>query len=230
MHQISTPVRHDRSPGAEAAMDEENEEIRRQVECLRRGDDAALEPLFSSYRSRLRRMVELRLDARLRGRVSPSDVLQEVYIDALKRVPHYRADPDVPFFIWLRTVTLQRLVQVHRQHLAAGIRNAAREVPMARVASREASVDMIAAFIADQMSPSMTAQRGETLEQLRVALEGLDATDRQVLALRHFDELTNNEVAAFLDIQPAAASKRYVRALERLRDALERSPDFATEL
>src|SRR5436309_8905750 len=106
---------------------------------LRQGDQQTLAALFSRHRDRLRRMVEFRLDARLRGRVSTSDVLQEAYIDALKRLPHYHADPDVPFFIWLRSVTQQRLIDVHRYHLGAQARDAAREVPLGRGNAIEAS-------------------------------------------------------------------------------------------
>ncbi len=206
-------------------MNDEDDAIRVQVERLRGGDEEALAPLFSSYRERLKRMVEFRLDARLRGRVSTSDVLQESYIDALKRIRHFQADADVPLFVWLRTVTIQRLIQVHRQHLGAGMRDAGREVSLGRLAP-EASSEMIAEFIADQSSPSMAAQRGEALAQLREALDGLEPIDREVLALRHFEDLNNHEVAALLGIQPAAASKRYVRALERLKDSLERFSDF----
>ena len=211
-------------------MSDESAEILARLDALRGGDSAALEPLFSTHRDRLRRMVEFRLDARLRGRVSASDVLQEAYIDALKRLQHYRADPDVPFFVWLRTVTIQRLIQVHRQHLGAAMRDAGREVSIGVLAGPEASSEMIAEFIADQTSPSLAAQRGEALMQLREALDALEGTDREVLALRHFEDLSNAEVAALLGIRPAAASKRYVRALERLKDALSRIPDFAGDL
>jgi RNA polymerase sigma-70 factor, ECF subfamily len=207
-------------------MPDESEEIRARLDALREGDASALEPLFSVHRARLRRMVEFRLDARLRGRVSASDVLQEAYIDALKRLQHYRADPDVPFFVWLRTVTIQRLIEVHRQHLGAAMRDAGREVSIGVLAGPEASSEMIAEFFNDQTSPSLAAQRGEALAQLREALDGLEPLDREVLALRHFEDLNNQEVAALLGIRPAAASKRYVRALERLKDALSRLPDF----
>ena len=207
-------------------MSDESDEIRGRLDALREGDSAALEPLFSTHRDRLRRMVEFRLDARLRGRVSASDVLQEAYIDALKRLQHYRADPDVPFFVWLRTVTIQRLIEVHRQHLGAAMRDAGREVSIGVLAGPEASSEMIAEFFNDQTSPSLAAQRGEALGQLREALDGLEPLDREVLALRHFEDMNNQEVAALLGIRPAAASKRYVRALERLKDALSRLPDF----
>jgi RNA polymerase sigma-70 factor (ECF subfamily) len=210
-------------------MDRDEPEHDRLVESARRGDQQALAELYSQERGRLRRMVEFRLDARLRGRVSTSDVLQEAYIDALKRLPHFQADPEVPFFIWMRTVTIQRLIQVHRQHLGAGMRDAGREVSLGRVGGVEASSEKIAEFIGDASSPSLAAQRGELLSQLREALDSLDPIDREVLALRHFEDLGNREVATLLGIQPAAASKRYVRALERLKESLEQLPDFGGE-
>jgi RNA polymerase sigma-70 factor, ECF subfamily len=203
-------------------MTHENDDVQKLFDGLRRGDQQAFADLFSRHRERLRRMVEFRLDVRLRGRVSASDVLQEAYIDALKRWPHLFADPDVPFFIWMRTVTLQRLVEVHRQHLGAQARDAAREVALGGV---EASTEKMAELIGNFTSPSVAAQRGEAKARLREALDRLDPIDREVLALRHFEELSNHEVADLLGIQTAAASKRYVRALERLKDALEPQPD-----
>ena len=185
-----------------------------------------LATLYSRHRDRLRRMIEFRLDARLRGRVSTSDVLQEAYIDALKRLSHFQADPAVPFFIWLRAVTVQRLIQVHRQHLGARVRNAAREVSLRGSTGPEASSEMMAEFIADVTSPSQTVQRIEVMTQLRGSLDQLEPIDREVLALRHFEDLSNHEVASLLGIQPAAASKRYVRALERLKEAMEQLPGF----
>ena len=202
-------------------MTENSDDIDGLVRSLRGGEVSALGSLFSAHRDRLRRMVEFRLDARLRGRVSASDVLQEAYIDALKRVPHYQANPDVPFFIWLRTVTIQRLIEVHRQHLGARARNAAREVAIGGHEGIEASSEKMAEFVGDFTSPSQAAQRGEVMARLRETLDRLDPTDREVLALRHFEELSNLEVAALLGIQPAAASKRYVRALERLKAIME---------
>ena len=196
------------------------------LDAVRRGDQAALAALFSEHRERLRRMVEFRLDARLKGRVSTSDILQEAYIDALKRLPHYQADPDIPFFIWLRTVTVQRLIDVHRFHLGAQARDAAREVRLGGGDSVEASTEKMVGLVADLTSPSQAAERGEIMGRLREALDGLDPTDREVLALRHFEELSNHEVASLLGIRSAAASKRYVRAIERLKHALEGLPGF----
>jgi RNA polymerase sigma-70 factor (ECF subfamily) len=206
-----------------------SDDIPELLELLQRDGQQALAAEFSRHRERLRRMVDFRLDARLRGRVSASDVLQEAYIDALKRLPHFQADPDVPFFIWLRTVTVQRLIDVHRQHLGAKGRDAAREVRLGRGDSIEASSEKMVAIIGDLTSPSQAAQRAEIMGSLREAIDRLDPTDREVLALRHFEELSNQEVAALLGIQTAAASKRYVRAIERLKDALDRMPGFEKE-
>jgi RNA polymerase sigma-70 factor (ECF subfamily) len=205
---------------------DETDEVRPLLDRLQAGDQLALGELFSKYRDRLGRMIQFRLDGRLKGRVATSDVLQEAYIDALKRLPHYQADPEMPFLIWLRWVTMQRLVEVHRQHLGAQMRDAGREVTLGAGGPLAASSAKIAEFIGDLTSPSQAAQRSETLAQLGRALDGLDPTDREVLALRHFEELSNQETAAVLGIQPAAASKRYVRALERLKGALEQLPDF----
>ena len=178
------------------------------------------------YRDRLRRMIEFRLDARLLARVSASDILQEAYVETLKRLPHFVADPSVPFYIWARSVTLQRLIDVHRRHLGARGRDAAREVRLDAGGSVEASSEKMADLMGEISSPSGVAVRGETRARVREALDRLEAIDREVLALRHFEELSNREVAAPAGDHAAAASKRYLRAIERLREILERSGDF----
>jgi RNA polymerase sigma-70 factor (ECF subfamily) len=188
------------------------------LDRLRAGDQAALAELYARYRDRLRRMVDVRLDRRLAGRVSASDVLQEAYIDALKRHPHFFAKPDQSFFGWLRLVVGQRLTDVHREHLEARRRDARQEVPLAAPGSSAVLAGWLAARLP---SPSGVAQRHEWAARLEAALDALDPTDREVLALRHFEELSNADTAAVLGLQPAAASKRYVRALARLRTVME---------
>ena len=193
------------------------------VERLRAGDQAALGELFAEYRAKLRRMVELRLDPRLGGRVSPSDVLQEAYIDALKRVEHYFEKPDQSFLGWLRLVVGQRLADTHREHLAKK-RDASQEVSLHRGGPGADSACLAACLLGTGSSPSHAAQRNEAFAKLEEALNQMDPLDREVLALRHFEELSNAEAAEFLGIQPAAASKRYVRALARLKQILESVP------
>ncbi len=205
-------------------MSDENVDNSELLDRFEREGQQALASVFSEHRDRLRRMIEFRLDARLRGRVSASDVLQEAYIDALKRLPHFQADPEVPFFIWLRTVTVQRLIDVHRMHLGAQARDAAKEVRLDQGGTIAASSEKMAEIMGNLTSPSQAAQRAEVMGGVREALDRLDPIDREVLALRHFEEMSNQEVAAALGIQSAAASKRYVRAIERLREALDRVP------
>lgn len=194
---------------------------------LRQGEQQALAELFARYREPLRRMIDVRLDHRLNGRVSPSDVLQEAYIDALKRVPHYFAKPDVPFFLWLRWVAGQRLIEVHRQHLGAQIRDAGQEISLSYAGVPTASSACLAARLVEHLtSPSEAVVRAERFAMLEDALARMEPLDREVLTLRHFEELSNTETAAVLDIQPAAASKRYVRALRRLKEILTDLPGF----
>jgi RNA polymerase sigma-70 factor (ECF subfamily) len=170
-------------------------------------------------------MVDLRLDPRVAARVGASDVLQEAYVDALARYEHYFKKPGGSFYVWLRLVVGQRLVDLHRRHVAAKMRAAGQEhVPTAGVAAT--SLSLARHLVARMESPSQVARQAETLDQVHAALESLDEVDREILTLRHFEELTNNEVAELLGLEKAAASNRYVRALGRLRQALAKVPGF----
>jgi len=198
-------------------------EIAELLAKVRAGDQAALAELFARHRDKLRRMVQLRLDHRLAGRVSPSDVLQEAYIDALKRIDHYFEKPDQPFFGWLRLVVGQRLADVHREHLALK-RDVGQEVPIHRGGPAADSACLAACLLGSGSSPSHAAARNESFGQLEEALNQMDPLDREVLALRHFEELSNTETAQVLGIKPAAAVNRYVRALKRLKGVFEGMP------
>jgi RNA polymerase sigma-70 factor (ECF subfamily) len=197
---------------------------------VRLGDERALAELFSKERDRLWRMVQARLDRRLQGRVDPDDVLQEAYLDATRRIGHFANEPEMSFFLWLRLIVGQTLVDVHRRHLEAQMRDAGRDISIARGATPGASSASLAGqLVAHLSSPSQAAIREEMEAQLRQAIDGLEPIDREVLVLRHFEELTNGEVAETLGIQVKAASIRYVRALARLKAVLERYPGFADE-
>jgi RNA polymerase sigma-70 factor (ECF subfamily) len=180
---------------------------------LQAGDDAAFGPRFEGQRDRLRRMVQFRLDPRLFGRVDPEDVVQEVFLDARQRLYAFRQDAQsLPF--WLRLVAQQTLIDLHRRHLGAGKRSAARE----RVFAHSHG---LSGFLAGNLtSPSQAAIRDEMRQQLTAALESMDEIDREVLTLRHFEDLSNKEVAELLNIGENAASNRYVRALARLKGLL----------
>jgi len=191
------------------------------IERARGGDEAALAELFDAYRSRLRGMVSLRLDRRLRGRVDASDVLQDAYLDLARRLPEYREQEGLPFFLWLRLITGQRLMLVHRCHLQTAMRDASREVSIYRGTMPQASSASIAGQLLGRMtSVSQRAIRAEVQVKLQEALNALDPTDREILVLRHFEELSNRDAALVLGLTKTAASNRYVRALKRLREAL----------
>jgi len=189
------------------------------------GDSAALAELFGRYRKRLRAMVRLRMDRRLQGRVDPSDVLQEAYLDVAQQLSTYQAKPEMPFYLWLRFTTGQRLMRLHRQHLGAAVREAGREVSLHRGALPQASsVSLAAQLLGKMTSPSKAVERAEIQLKLQAALNGMDETDREIIALRHFEELSNLEAAQVLGLEPPAASKRYIRALKRLQEILKSIP------
>jgi RNA polymerase sigma-70 factor (ECF subfamily) len=190
-------------------------------ERLRAEGPAAMGMVFANHRERLRRMVEMRMDHRVRARVDPSDVLQEAYVDAADRLEAYLQKPDLPLFLWLRLVVGERLLKVHRYHLGTQMREVGREVTLLRGASPAASSAAIAAQLLGKFtSPTQAAVRAERMLRLQDALNALDPVDREIVSLRHFEELTHVEAARALDIEPGAAAMRYFRALKRLKDIL----------
>jgi RNA polymerase sigma-70 factor (ECF subfamily) len=199
-------------------------------ELLRRagaGDSQALSELLTRYRDRLRWMVRLRLSRRLQGRVDPSDVIQEAYLEISKNLPEYLRDPKMPFFLWLRYITGQKLIAMHRRHLGAQMRDADQEVSLYRGALPEAnSVSLAAHLLGHLTSASRAAIRAEEQVQVQDALNSLEPIDREILALRHFEMLSNEETAQVLGIKKSAASNRYMRALRRMKGILAAIPGF----
>lgn len=191
------------------------------------GNQDAVNDLFARYRDRLRAMVRLRLNRRLQGRVDPSDVLQDAYLEISKGIGAYLEAPKLPFFLWLRHITGQKLIAVHRQHLGAQMRDADREVSLYRGALPAASsVSLAQQLLGRFTSVSQAAIRAELQIRVQEALAGMEPMDREVLALRHFEMLSNAETAEVLGIKKTAASNRYIRALERLKDILAELPEF----
>lgn len=207
-------------------MTDEQRETRGESDSASPADVDALIALFVRHRERLRRMVRLRLDRRLLGRVDPSDVLQEAYLDVAQRADEYLSGPTMPPFLWLRFLTAQRLMALHRRHLGAQLRDAGREISLYRGAFPQAtSVSIAHQLLGRLTSASQAVMRAELQARLQVLLNGMDPIDREVLALRHFEELSNAETAAVLGLQKAAASNRYIRALRRLKELLNTLPD-----
>lgn len=208
------------------------DEIPALLERALTGDELALAALFDGYRGQLKRMIRLRLDRRLSGRVDSSDVLQEAYLDARRRLSEYALDPAaMPFHLWLRLVAGQRLVDVHRFHLGAQMRDAGQEVSLHRGPFPQASsVSLAAQLLGKLTSASRAAIRAEHKLIVQEALNGMDPIDREVLALRHFEHLTNDETAQVLGLSKSAASNRYIRALKRLKEILSSIPGLRERL
>jgi RNA polymerase sigma-70 factor (ECF subfamily) len=206
-------------------MDNDSSDTARLIERARAGDRQALDEIFKRERGRLRRMVDMRLDCRLQGRIDASDVIQEAFLEAAGRLDEYLAEPALPLFLWLRLIVGERLTRLHRHHLGVHMRDAGREVSLYREALPAASSMALAAKLLGQYtSPTQAAIRAERILRVQEALNTLDPLDREILSLRVFEELTRAECAKVLGIEESAAAKRYVRALKRLKDMLSALP------
>jgi RNA polymerase sigma-70 factor (ECF subfamily) len=191
------------------------------------GDEQAFQELLARYHDRLKRMVHLRLSRRLQGRIDDSDVLQEAYLDVCRRLPEYVQQPGLPFYLWLRYLTGLKLADVHRRHLGTQLRDADREVTLHRGGLPEAdSVSLAAQLLGKLTTPSQAAIKAQTRLHVQEALNSMDPIDREVLALKHFEQLSTNEIAAVLGLSKADAGSRYLRAIKRLREILSRIPGF----
>jgi RNA polymerase sigma-70 factor (ECF subfamily) len=176
-------------------------------------------------------MIELRLDRRLRGRLDASDVVQDAFLEAVDRLDKYLSDRSMPFFIWLRFLTGQKLTELHRRHLGVQARAVNREVSLYQAPMPEASSAALAAQLLGRWSsPSAKVVKAELQLQLEGALNAMTLVDREVLVLRHFEQLSNVETAYVLGISENAASNRYVRALKRLKEMLDQIPGFFDDL
>jgi RNA polymerase sigma-70 factor (ECF subfamily) len=217
----------DPPPGAEAPTDA-------LAERAALGDVRAWGALLTLHGERLGRMVAFRLDPRLRGRVDAADVVQDAYLEAADhRADYFRQPGPVPLFLWLRGIVGNKLLEVHRHHLGTRMRDAGREAAAVRGAAAgpdATSVALVAGLAGHATGPGTAAAHAEAGARVREALAAMDPTDREVLALRHFEQLTNGEAAAVLGIRERAAAKRYVRALQRLRRALADMPGGLTGL
>jgi RNA polymerase sigma-70 factor (ECF subfamily) len=199
------------------------------------GDGAAWGSLLAGHQERLLRVISFRLDPRLRGRIDAHDVLQETFVAANVRRAEFFAQFQQPLFLWLRWMVGNKLLELHRHHLGAQIRDAKREAPAhwpsdgsdGECGTRAALVEQLTGSFT---GPATAADRAEVRSRLHQALGQMEPNDREVLALRHYEQLTSSETAQLLGIHERAAAKRYTRALERLREILAEMPGGLTEL
>jgi RNA polymerase sigma-70 factor (ECF subfamily) len=212
-------------------MAEDSSDTGRLLQRAADGDRETWGELLIRHEERLRRMVAFRLDQRLRGRIDPADVLQEAFLEASKRLAEYVRQPSLPFFLWLRGIAGNKLRELHRHHLGTQMRDPRREVALHHGALPETTSAALAAQLLGHLTrPSEAAIRAELKVRLQEALNGMDPLDREVLALRHFEQLTPAETARVLGVKEKAAAMRYVRALRRLKEILVNLPGGPLEL
>jgi RNA polymerase sigma-70 factor (ECF subfamily) len=193
-------------------------DTRELLELVRGGDGEAVNRLLARHREAVRRLVSLRMDRRLAKRLDASDVVQDALVDANRRLADYLDGPPIPFHLWLRRIALDRLIDAHRRHREAGKRSLDREAPLY---DDRSSRELLARLFDEGPTPGAAAVRAEMVRRFEEALEELAEGDREILLLRHYEHLSNADAARVLGITEPAASMRHVRALRRLRDAVE---------
>jgi RNA polymerase sigma-70 factor (ECF subfamily) len=185
------------------------------------GDDSARQQLLGHHRRRLRRMIAVRMDRRLAARIDPSDVVQEALADADRKLDGYLRVRPLPFYPWLRQLAWERLAKAHRRH-TAGKRDVARELPAEL--PEESALELAERLACSGTGPEQRLLRRELRDRVRAALDRLTPADRELLVLRHAEQLSTKETASVLNITEAAVKSRHLRALERLRSALGGNP------
>ncbi len=181
--------------------------------------------LLREHEDRLRRLVSFRLDGRMRGRVDAADVVQEVFLEACEHRNNFVAQSELSLFLWLRGIAANKLLELHRRHLSTQLRDAKREVSLLqREWADDTSAALAAQLVGQGTRASEAAVRDEVKAQLQEALNQMNPLDREVLALKHFEQLTSREAGQVLGIEERAAAKRYLRALERLKTILAAMP------
>jgi RNA polymerase sigma-70 factor (ECF subfamily) len=192
------------------------------LEQARQGNAEAINALLERHRAALRRMVDLRMDRALSRRVDASDIVQDVMLEANRRLNEYLNNPAMPFHLWLRHMARDRLIDAHRRHRVSQRRSLDREQPL--VAARDmdrSTLELAAQLCDDELTPAAAATWRELQRRFQQAVEELDEQDREIVLMRHFEELSNQEVAQALNLSAAAASMRYLRAIRRLRGLLK---------
>ncbi|MGN6544215.1 MAG: sigma-70 family RNA polymerase sigma factor [Aureliella sp.] len=189
---------------------------------VREGDSQAVERLLARHRESLHRMIQMRMDQRIKRRVDVSDVVQDVLIEANRRLQDYLQNPAMAFHLWIRQIAKDRLIDAHRRHRVSAKRSLDREQPLAvRGGVDQSSLDIAAQLCDPQMTPAAAATQRELAVHVEGAIGRLGETDREIILMRHYEQLSNSEIAASLGLTEPAASMRYLRAIRRLRELLD---------
>ena len=201
-------------------------QIKNLLDQAAQGDDDAREDLLKQHREPLRRMIALRLDPAIAARVDASDVVQDVLLEANRRLNAYLQKPDMPFPLWLRHLAKDHIIDAHRRHRQAQKRGVDKEQPIVPAAwANHSSIELAAQFMDGERTPASAAIQQEMERRIHAAIVKLEDKDRDMILMRHFEQMSNQEVAQTLELTEAAASMRYLRALRRLKELLEPEKD-----
>ena len=195
----------------------------------REGDEGAVNALLDRHRDSVRRLIDLRMDRVLKRRVDASDIVQDVMIEAHRRLEVYLENPVMPFHLWLRQMAKDRLIDAHRRHRGAARRSIDREQPLVSAASSGSTVDLLGQLHDGGLTPAAEATWRELQVRFEQACQQLEPVDQEIVFMRHFEHLTNQEAAVSLDLSPQAASMRYLRAMRRLRELLGSSEQSSAD-
>jgi RNA polymerase sigma-70 factor (ECF subfamily) len=198
-----------------------SEDTQQLLADARGGDDQAVNQLLDRHRDALRRMVQMRLDRKIQRRVDVSDVVQDVLVEANRRLSAYLEDPVMPFHLWLRQIARDRIIDAHRRHRASARRSVDREQPLAAPAGFDRSTMNLMVQVCDaELTPAAAATQQEMTRRVEEAVGRLGEQDAEIIIMRHYEQLSNQEVSQALGLTEPAASMRYLRAVRRLREML----------
>jgi len=194
------------------------------LDGARQGDDDAVNLLMDRHRNAIQRMVQMRLDQKIRRRVDVSDVVQDVLIEANRRLEGYLDNPAMPFHLWLRHIAKDRIIDAHRRHRGSAKRSVDREQPLAVPGNDRSTIQLVAQLCDAELTPAARATQAEMARHVEQAISQLADQDGEIIVMRHYEHLSNQEVALALELSDQAASMRYLRAVRRLRGLLGEQP------
>lgn len=194
------------------------------------GDDSAVNQLMDRHRNSLRQLVRMRLDARIQKRVDVSDVVQDVLVEANRRLQTYIGNPIMPFHLWLRQIAKDRIIDAHRRHRVSAKRSVDREQGMVIPRGHDHSSIQLASLLGDgQLTPAAAALQKEMAQKVEAAIARLDDKDCEIITMRHYEHLTNQEIGSILGLTEPAASMRYLRAIKRLKAMMQNDEEKSTD-
>lgn len=199
----------------------ENDETQQWLDAARGGDATAVNHLLQKYRDPVRRLVQMRLDRKVQQRVDVSDVVQEVMVEASNRLQDYLQSPEMAFHLWLRQIAWDHIIDTYRRHRVSAKRSMDREQPMTAAPPDQSTMELAIQLCDPGITPAAAATQHEIARRVEEAIEQLADQDREIIVMRHFEHLTNLEIAEALGLNPPAASMRYLRAVRRLRQVLD---------